>query len=240
MVNHWKKNTIPHSGNPKKTRLKWVIPDTVDNFKQNPDFARWQNIDITYTFSNEGFRTYDFDSVMGKEIDVALGCSHTMGVGLPIEWTWPSLVEKDRPYPMLNLGLGGGTSDTVARILTNITGLFQINTVFIFWPNFRRFEIYKDEKADFILPNDSKLEHTWNMDQNISLQRFHKNKLIVELLHDRTESIVGPVYSDVKSEVKKQLTGYDILDYARDGMHFGPETHKLIAKLLLEKLTNIE
>ncbi len=59
-------------------------------------------------------------------------------------------------------------------------------------------------------------------------------------MHDRVESIVGPVYSDVKSEVKKQLTGYDILDHARDGMHFGPETHKLVAKLLLEKLTNIE
>jgi hypothetical protein len=240
MLNHWQTKTVPYSWNPKKTLIKWTGTDTIDKFKQNPESSKWQNIDITYKYSREGFRTYDFDSLKGKEIDVALGCSHTMGVGLPIEWTWPSLIEKDRPYPMLNLGLGGGTSDTVARILTNITGLFQINTVFIFWPNFRRFEIYKDEKAEFILPNHSNLEHTWNMDQNISLQRFHKNKLIVELLHDRTEHIVGPVYSDVNSEVKKQLTGYDILDYARDGMHFGPETHKLIAKLFLEKLTNIE
>jgi hypothetical protein len=240
MFNHWKKNTTPYSWNPKKIQTKWSGTDNVDRFKQNPDFAKWQDIDITYDFSNEGFRTYDFDSLMGKEIDVALGCSHTMGVGLPIDWIWPSLVEKNRPYPMLNLGLGAGTSDTVARILTNITGLFQINTVFIFWPNFRRFEIYKDERADFIIPNHSELYHIWNMNPDISLQRFHKNKLIVELLHDRVESIVGPVYSDVKSEVKKQLTGYDILDHARDGMHFGPETHKLVAKLLLEKLTNIE
>jgi hypothetical protein len=33
---------------------------------------------------------------------------------------------------------------------------------------------------------------------------------------------------------------HQMLDYARDGMHFGPETHKLIAKLFLEKLTNIK
>ncbi len=240
MINHWKKGITPYSWNPKKIQEKWSGTDTLDRFKLNPNFAKWQDIDITYNFSNEGFRTYDFDSVLGKEIDIALGCSHTMGVGLPIDWVWPNLVEKHRPYPMLNLGLGAGTPDTVARILTNITGLFQINTVFIFWPNFKRFEIYKNKRVDFIIPNHGKLEHIWNMDRDIGIQRFHKNKLIVELLHNRIESVFVPDYEDVDSGVKKQLRGYDILDCARDGMHFGPKTHELIAKLFLEKPTNVE
>ena len=240
MLNHWQTKTVPYSWNPKKTLIKWAGTDTIDKFKQNPESSKWQNIDITYNYSCEGFRTYDFDSLKGKEIDIALGCSHTMGIGNPVEWIWPSLVEKARPYPMLNLGLGAGTSDTVARILTNITGLFQINTVFIFWPNLRRFETFKDSDPDFVIPESCKLEHTWNMDHNISLQRFHKNKLIVELLHNRVESIVGSVYENINCGVKKCLTSHKILDYARDGMHFGPETHKLIAKLFLEELTSIE
>lgn len=229
-MDFWKKEIVPFSWNPKKTQTKWSGTDTVDRFKQNPDFAKWQDIGITYDFSNEGFRTYDFDFLLGKEIDVALGCSHTMGVGLPIDSVWPSLIEKSRPCPMLNLGLGAGTTDTVARILTNITGLFQINTVFIFWPEFKRFETYSDENADFIIPNNSLIEHTWNMDQHISLHRFYKNKLIVDLLgHNTVTHVHGTLFKN-----------YRILDYARDGMHFGPETHKLIAKLFLDKLTNTE
>ena len=233
MFNHWKKNTVPFSWQPKKKQEKWIGTDILDKFKQNPEFAKWQDIDITYNFSNEGFRTYNFDTLIGKEVDVALGCSHTMGVGLPVDCVWPSLVEKSRPRPMLNLGLGAGATDTVARILTNITGLFQINTVFIFWPEFQRFETYSDETADFVLPHNSLIEHTWNMDQHISLQRFHKNKLIVDLLDHNTVNHTYNAFFKVFNE-------YRNLDYARDGMHFGPETHKLIAKLFLDKLTNIK
>jgi hypothetical protein len=230
MINYWNKEIIPYSRNPKSTQAKWSGSDTIDKFKQNPESSKWQNIDITYNYSCEGFRTYDFDSLIGKEIDVALGCSHTMGVGNPVECIWPSLLEKSRPYPMLNLGLGAGTTDTVARILTNITGLFQINTVFIFWPEFVRFELYTDERANFIIPQNSQLEQIWNMDQQVSKQRFYKNKLIVDLLGHNTINLTnGLVFKE-----------HRILDWARDGMHFGPETHKLIAKLFSEKLTNIE
>lgn len=229
-MDHWKKEIIPYSWNPKKIQEKWSNTDSLDRFKQNPEFAKWHNIDITYDYSNEGFRTYDFDSVLGKEIDVALGCSHTMGVGVPAHWTWPDLVAEQRSCPMLNMGLGAGTTDTVARILTNITGLFQINTVFIFWPNPERFEIYKDERADFIIPNHSELEHIWNMNPDISLQRFNKNKLIVELLGHKT----------VQISLREFIKQNPPLDLARDYLHFGPETHKSIAKLFLEKLTNIK
>lgn len=235
MINYWEKKTIPSTWNPKNTQQKWSGSDTLERFKQNPEFAKWQNIDITYNFSNEGFRTYNFDFLINKEIDVALGCSHTMGVGLPADWVWPSIVEKSRPYPMLNLGLGAGTSDTVARILTNITGLFQINTVFILWPDNRRFEIYNDKTADFLVPNHCNLEHTWNMDQKISDQRFYKNKLIVDLLGHNTVN-----HTDEKNSDDRIFKGRQLLDRARDGMHYGPESHKLIAKLFLEKLTNIE
>ena len=164
-----------------------------------------------------------------------------MGVGLPIEWAWPSLIEKSRPYPMLNLGLGGGTTDTVARILTNITGLFQIDTVFILWPAYLRFEIYKDKTVDFVIPNNSQLAHTWNMDSDISQQRFYKNKLIVDLLGHNTISQTIDSNSDNIFNGLQFLDGFDLVsDRARDGMHFGAKTHELIAKIFLEKLTNIE
>ena len=230
MFNHWQTKTIPYSWNPTKTKTDWSGTDTFRNFKKNPEADKWNDIGITYNFSNEGFRTYDFESLIDAKIDVALGCSHTMGVGLPVDWVWPNLVEKSRPYPMLNLGLGAGASDTVARILTNITGLFQIQTVFIFWPDMRRFEIYKDNTVEFIIPNNSQIEHAWNMDDNISRQRLYKNKLVTDLLGHNTVNLTD-------GNFRKD---YQDTDFARDGIHFGPETHKLIAKIFLEKLTSIE
>ena len=66
-------------------------------------------VDITYKYNNYGYRSEDF--IKNKPADLlTLGCSHTFGVGLPIEKTWPSLLSQDLNITMHNLGVSGDSA----------------------------------------------------------------------------------------------------------------------------------
>ena len=66
-------------------------------------------IDIIYKYNNYGYRDEDF--IKNKPADLlTLGCSHTYGVGLPIEKTWPSLLSQDLNVTMHNLGVSGDSA----------------------------------------------------------------------------------------------------------------------------------
>lgn len=227
--NFWTPNTIPYSWNPKSQSTMWSGTDKLENFMKNPEKDKWVYSDIYYKFNKHGFRTYEFDNLYGKTVDIALGCSFTQGVGLSEKNIWPYFVEQQRPYPLLNLGLGGGATDTVARILTNIYKMFNIDTVFVQWPLYSRFEIYSENEIQTILPASAEVEHTWNMTDSVAVQRFFKNQSIVKSFEYRIVEMSPLEFLDEPGIW---------VDSARDGIHPGVETHKNLAKKFLDQLTN--
>ena len=222
ITNFWSEQTLPYSWNLKNTTVQWTGFDNITNCNKE-----W-NIPISYQYNSQGFRTHDLTSYIGKEVNIALGCSHTEGIGLPIEMTWPSKIEQQTKLTTLNLGLGQGSTDTVARILTNVSGLFSINTVYILWPAFDRFEIYSRDSIESIIPNSASLEHVWYLDQFNSNQRFFKNQLLVHNLQKKYNFNLKEILPD---------SGWPIPgDLARDQMHNGPKSNQNLANLFLTRL----
>jgi hypothetical protein len=257
-MNYWALNQIPYSWAPKGVILNWSGMDHEDSLHKNPQRDSWTDIDITYNYNPQGFRCPDLNNFLGQKVNIALGCSFTEGVGLPVDGIWPSLIEQELGQPVLNLGLGGGATDSVARILTNIAGLFDIQTVYILWPPAHRLEHYmligQDlklissrvyhngepvepigavRKIETLYPMDSNPEHVWAMTDEMSEQRFNQNRLIVELLAEKFGfNVIQNNINNIASTVRaKEL---DRLDFARDGQHWGFETHRSIAKLMLD------
>ena len=74
-----------------------------------------------------------------------------------------------------------GSTDTVARVITNIASLFKIRTVYVLWPNLERFEIYNDG-IEIIIPMNSKIEYILICGPTHSNNRFFKNQYMVQLL----------------------------------------------------------
>ena len=257
-MNHWKVSQIPYSWAPKDTTIKWSGMDHQDNLNKNPQRAEWVNVDISYQYNPQGFRCADLNNFLGKQVNIALGCSFTEGVGLPIEYAWPSLGEQHTEYPVLNLGLGGAATDSIARVLTNVSGLFDIQTVYILWPPIYRLEhymlldqtrkvitskVYKNGKAvepvnairkiETLYPMDSNPEHVWAMAIDMNEQRLYRNQIIVELLAKTYGfTVIQTTIDHVSSTLRaKELTQ---LDFARDGVHWGAETQIGIAKIMLD------
>lgn len=227
-MNFWQQNRLPKSWKTGNTTHKWMGSDTEAKFAANP-ISKWQDVEILYKYNSDGFRTHEFSDFLGKKINIALGCSFTEGIGIPIENAWPSLIEKKLNIPLLNLGLGGGTTDTVSRILTNVSGLFQIQKVFILWPEKHRFEYYDEHRdiIDPIGPWNTNESYLWNMARCNSLQRLDKNKNIVELL----SKCHG--FEVIELSIENVLKTILRIDPARDGMHYGINPNIELAELFL-------
>jgi hypothetical protein len=236
-MNHWKIGQLPYSWNLKNKTVHWIHTDNIDNFNKHPRKDLWDNINIEYQYNPQGFRTYDLTRLYNQKINIALGCSLTEGIGLPATQSWPSIIEQLTEFPMLNLGIGSGSTDTVARILTNVCSLYDIQTVYIFWPSVCRFEtINKQLNIKPMLPHLATAEHTWYMDANISKNRFYKNQSIVQNLSKIYNfKIIEQAVDTHKDPFNFAAPGSDL---ARDGQHLGIQNQKLIAITFQKHLTN--
>jgi hypothetical protein len=219
-VNFWQEKTMPYSWYPKNNTVEWSGTDQPQNMDPN-----W-TIPISYKFNNQGFRTYALDIINDNKINVALGCSQTMGIGLPVEMTWPFQIEKLTGIKTVNLGLGGASADTVARLLTNVSGLFDIHSVYILWPSYNRFEEYDNNNVHEILPHNARLEHVWYMNECNGTQRFYKNQIIV--------STLKKLYNFNLHELHYDTTNWRVLgDLARDQIHSGYQSNLNLVDLFL-------
>ena len=226
---YWKTNTTPYSWLPKGKTVTWSGTDTLENFKKNKDQQYTIN-DVDYKYNPQGFRTKNLEEYKGKKVNIALGCSFTEGVGLPENEIWPTYVEQQTEFPILNLGLGGASSDSIARILTNIIGMFDIQTVYILWPPHSRFEYFESLEGVLVMnPGQATSEYVWNLDDINSLQRYYKNKFLVETLGQlHGFNVIDQAWHDIDLIFRRFPQ-----TFARDGQHFGPLGQKIIADRFL-------
>jgi hypothetical protein len=68
---------------------------------------------FNYKFNSNGFRCDEFTT---DPTIMFLGCSLTVGVGLPVDAIWPELVSRELGLRCANLGQGGGSADTAFRL----------------------------------------------------------------------------------------------------------------------------
>jgi hypothetical protein len=161
--------------------------DTKENYDKNPS-PNWAEHSLNYKYNNQGFRSREFLIQTDNPIILALGCSHTVGVGIPVEDNWPEqLGAKYFPnHVVYNAGLGGASSDTVARLAVNLIPILKPDIVAVLWPNMHRFETYH-HGIDKI---ETRFDGPWTDDNNLKIyfedNNSHnnqtKNKMIVELL----------------------------------------------------------
>lgn len=224
-MNYHESGVFPFSWNPKHITEQWSGFDKPETLSKHPQKDFWSTIDISYKYSPQGFRTHDFNQYLNQTVDIALGCSFTEGIAMPLEHVWTSIIEQHTQIPMLNLGLGGGSTDTVARVLTNIAPLFKINTVYILWPKIERFEQYYENKIEPVLPMRCEQTHVWNFDKAQAVNRFKRNHHLVNLLAEKYN------FSIIERDIDEFF--YNQVDTGRDNTHFGFQTNRNVAESFL-------
>jgi len=109
------------------------------------------DIELDYRFNQYGFRTNDWNDNQ-EECYVAFGCSNTLGVGIPEDSRWSNLLEDHTGKKVFNLGIGGGSADTVTRLAMGWLQEIKPTKVFVLWPPLHRWELAKQGKIKFFMP----------------------------------------------------------------------------------------
>lgn len=227
-------------------KLKWLPTDTKESFErllQNQECREyfrnkgWLEPDaITYRINSKGFRSEEFDPQAHSL--VSLGCSYTIGIGLPENTTWSYLVSQALNLKNYNLAWGGVSADTCFMLADYWLPILQPKLVVMVAPPKHRFDLITekvDHNHDTYLPGSEigqadidGFVKTWFLnDRNADLNNA-RNRLAVEGLCARL-GIPCLTYNAHDWFAKSR----EEIEYARDQMHAGPLGHQIFAKRII-------
>ena len=224
--------------------LDWLPMDTEELYKFNLknrynelESNGWINNPFTYKFNSDGFRCGEFTQDPGI---LFLGCSITLGVGVPVEQIWPELVAQQLSMQCANLGLGGSSADTAFRLCHGWIDKIRPKIIVFALPGVDRTELIVNGRAEFLSPAWNSLDRYSNYlkdwiadDNNANLNRL-KNKLAVKsLCQDRGIKYIEIDPYDIL--VTEKITPKTL---ARDLAHPGIGYHKRVSEIVLQLISS--
>jgi hypothetical protein len=192
---------------------------------------------ITYCINKQGYRD---ETELGEFVPtdnnlLALGCSFTMGIGLPYSDIWPTMIANKLALRACNFGWGGASSDRCFRLAEYWIPYLKPKLVILLNPPRGRTEIVIDEKtgeAQDIWPGNDELDahiKKWLLvDENSRLNNL-KNKLAIQALCQNLNIPYMAYEADTWMSRSRELAGY-----ARDKFHAGPIGHRSFVEYVLD------
>lgn len=226
--------------------LDWWLPDGQEQFnntmqiKEYKDYFVQQNWHlpgvISYQFNSEGFRSPEFDS--HADTVMALGCSFTMGIGLPESSTWPALVAKSLNMLHANFGWGGAAGDFCYRMAEYWIPTLKPKLVVLLNPPEGRmeFDIEPTGRTEELTPtnltdncfgNDQWLRFWYTNYENLWRHQRKNGNAIRGIC--AAYNIPYLEYTALKWMGKSR----EELGYARDRLHAGPIAQKTLAERII-------
>lgn len=223
----------------RNTALKFLGTDNETLWKKNKNNSLldyYHKNEITYKLNNFGYRTpYNFKR--GDEVNVFLGCSHTIGYGIELEKTWPFLLNKEIGGNLVNLAIGGCSIDRQFREFYSWMNYFKIKNIFHFQPIYAREEFLTDKKYYKFSVQDPPIEVSDNVKEEFLIDTFASdihimrkyvtNVLAIESLSHR----FGCNYYYIEELPEHDKNSIP----ARDNMHMDVNGHGIIYNKFLEK-----
>lgn len=156
----YKYNVEIHPGSPiVNGKTQWIAMDYEYTFQENlkkyPEYLQYY-IDnpIDYDVNKQYFRsTFDFKPEKRKKVNLFLGCSHTFGIGLHWEHTWPFLLSKHIKGDIINLGIPGGGMEATYITFKKYINFYDVQNVFHLQPIYARYLVFDESKLNTFLPH---------------------------------------------------------------------------------------
>lgn len=214
--------------------LKWFSTDCEKTFHwhlrrdyNKVEESGWLMRKVDYTFNSLGFRCDEINA-SNKSI-VFLGGSEVVGTGLPLKYTFADIVANELGLNCINLAQSGAANDTVYRLASYWLPKLQPKLVVILSPPPYRIEVintFLDKPITFYLPEYNAKDSffkTWLSCDDNSVYNEEKNKIAVEYI----------CKSNKLKLISFDDTEFETLDYARDFIHKGIESHQAFAEKIL-------
>lgn len=236
----------------KDTTLTWFQSDTKEHYKSTGNY--YSENDIDYKLNKFGFRCDDFDTASEKRI-LFLGCSKTVGIGLPLESTWPykllQLIRKETNYniPFWNIAQSGSGLDRQIRYYYHYGIKLKPHIVFAYFPEYRR-ELYTTNSTQPLLHLPSNFDLNFDkfpylIDYRIMQYETEKNMCFLDcMLKLNQTKMIWNTWSTVEYDAYKEIqTRHNFIltndAKARDRLHPGEQSNLSFAEEIYNKYKNI-
>lgn len=200
---------------------------------------------ISFTINNLGYNsTFDYDdSLMNGPNILCLGDSNVFGLLLEKDRTFVKLLQQNLPdTKVLNLGLLGGSADSVARIGVNSIQALKnaVKAVFVIWPPYLRREVasnryhglvYKTPDGTGSIP----YSEYWDfVDWRANSYNFHKNRIMLATICQ----LHNVLFADLEINYEDENIRNDTIEtYGQEEYTtIGFKTHRAVADYFLNKL----
>jgi hypothetical protein len=227
------------------TTLKFIGGDSKKQFikstKEMPKDWYYNNTEILYEYNNLGHRCKNFEDLDQTNYILFIGCSHTMGVGLELEKTYPYLLSEKLKMDYYNLAVPATGNDVLEYNL--LTWFFKVNKkpklVVIQWPDQSRFMEYDE------LRNHALECGTWSTDPNymsfvVNAEDTGMFSARVAMVENIIKNIIEIPMITFNFGNQRGYGIYDLhmsrIDRARDLGHAGIESHKQFTKILFNHI----
>jgi hypothetical protein len=115
--------------------------DSVEHCKDKEHFKNYP-YKISYHYNHRGFRDNDWPTSL-NELETSIWClgdSFTVGIGSPVEHTWPWLLQKNTNINTINVSMDGASNNWLARKAQRILEEIRPKVLIIHWSYISRRE----------------------------------------------------------------------------------------------------
>jgi hypothetical protein len=259
----WQVGRLPRSPRPTGTSFeRWFATDSEANYgvRGNPAFP----VDsVGYQFNTLGYRGEEFVRNGDEALVMFVGDSNTLGVGIPWEKVWTSLVCArletlwDRPVRQCNFGWKGTGPDYAAMIVHQSIEALWPDAVFVLWSYVARLAWFPEPRRQVhFMPNPSVDADAWEQRDHEAYLRlatesqgFFNFVRDFHLVDSRLAAHRIPFFwGDQDRMAPELLRGYVPLsgyvgpwtrvdgDLARDGFHAGVHSHAQFAASVIDTI----
>jgi hypothetical protein len=185
---------------------------------------------FTYKMNSQGFRCEEFTGEPGDSI-VFLGCSHTVGIGLPYTHTFANIVATELGLQNYNLGQGGSSNDTAYRFSSYWLHRLMPKVVVLLSPEANRSELITTAQV-YQLGAHASVKRLREY-----MQAYFNSPLNAVLNKEKNQLAIRQLCNNLSIPFVL-LDEHDLgnMDYARDLMHSGTITNKHFAEKILPKV----
>jgi lysophospholipase L1-like esterase len=219
--------------------FKWLKNDLEQRYdlSSKEHRAYWDENQFSYDLNSYGFRCDEFEE--NQESILFLGCSNTLGYGMPKEKSWTHLVAQSLGLKEYNLGVGGGSLDCAFKLYNAWQPIIKAKHTVLLIPPAPRFEIFANGLyhtiGSWIKLNPGHMGFTSSVVENYV--DMLTNDEYMQTLKDRNCHAI----KNLARETNSNLIIKDSADVSnneneikgRDGTHPGPAWHERLAKMVL-------
>ena len=221
--------------------LNFLPGDTEELFLENLKTADndwyYRNADITYSLNDNGHRCKNIRDIDLSNYVLFGGCSHTTGIGLELEKTYPYLISNMLGYDYYNLSMPGAGIDVMEYNI--LTWLGKISKkpkiVFIQLPDHTRFCTHnKHIGADFFIESGSWATDKGELDMIVNCEDIGFFNARKHFTYENMFNVIDVPIVKINVFGQNNQFDYDVKargrDLARDLCHLGINSNLELTK----------